>query len=79
MHLTVDLTDIQHLLQLCLFQTVLFDLKLSWRKNLLPSLLSVVWRKFWRNADDYRLTLSLREFNFLLETVIPGFSVREKE
>ena len=73
MHLTVDLTDIQHLLQLCLFQTVLFDLESSRRKSLLPSLPSVVWRKFWQNADDHRLTLSLKEINFFLETVIPVF------
>ena len=73
MHLTVDLTDIQHLLQLCLFQTVLFDLESSRRKSLLPSLPSVVWRKSWRNADDHRLTLSLKEINFFLETVIPVF------
>ena len=35
--------------------------------------------QFWRNADDHRLTLSLREINFSIETVIPGCSVREKE
>ena len=79
MHLTVDLTDIKHLLRRCLFQTVVFDLELSRRESLLPSLLSVVWHKFWRNADDHRLTLSLREINFSIETVIPGCSVREKE
>lgn len=64
MHLTVDLTDIKHLLRRCLFQTVLFDLELSRRESLLPSLLSVVWHKFWRNGDDHRLTLSLKEINF---------------
>ena len=35
--------------------------------------------QFWRNADDHRLTLSLREINFSIETVIPGCSVKEKE
>ena len=42
MHLTVDLTNIQHLLQLCLFQIVLFDPELSRRESLPPSFPSVI-------------------------------------